>query len=182
MQDWKTFWKELGWEAKEAPDDAAMQRLKQRAAQYARQPQADDVAERYTVLAFILGQERYAVDVMLVRNMRHIENATAVPGTPAFYPGVVNLRGKIITVMDLRLFFNMPADDLPNELVVVQSNQLEIGLLAHRIEGVMEIPSQSIQVVHDIPYAYGITTDQLILLDVVHLFQDERLILGGGNE
>ena len=182
MRDWKAFWEELGWEAGQNQEDAVVQRLKQRAEQYAKEPSQDDSAEKYNVLTFALGQERYAVDVMLVKMVRHIDRITPVPGTPEFYPGVVNLRGQIITVMDLRRFFHMTVDDVPHELVVIQSNQLEIGLLAHHIEGVMDVPVQDVQPIDDIRYARGVTAEQLILLDVARLFEDDRLIIGGVYE
>lgn len=154
--------------------------LRQRAEQYAA-PQADDrPTQGEMVLAFQLGEERYAVDVMVVRGLRAVRHITPVPAVPRFYRGVVNIRGQIITVLDLRVFFEMPADDLPAELVVVEAKGLRLGLLAHRIEDVLPVAEYS--PVDDLRYARGLTADGLILLDIPRLLEDERLIVGGRSD
>ena len=125
------------------------------------------------------------MDVMTVRGVRTIPHVTRVPGTPSFYRGVVNVRGQVITVLDLRLFFNVPVAEeqgAPDELVVVQSGGLEIGLLADNIEGVVTIPAAEFEPVDNIRYAFGVTKDQLVLLDIQHLLEDEQLIIGGTEE
>jgi purine-binding chemotaxis protein CheW len=120
-----------------------------------------------------------------VRRVRTIGRITRVPGIPRFYRGVVNVRGQVITVLDMRLFFEMPAADdthPPQELVVVQSGRLEVGLLAHNVQGVRAVPRADIEPVDNIRYALGITIDQLVLLDVPRLFEDERLLVGSKDE
>jgi purine-binding chemotaxis protein CheW len=138
-----------------------------------------------TVLTFELGSEHYGVDVMAVRGTRTISRITRVPGTPPFYRGVVNVRGQVITVMDLRLFFgissgeeNMP----PDELVVVRGAGLEIGLLAHNVEGVLTLPNEKFEPVDNMRYAIGVTKDRLVLLDVQRLLEDDQLVIGGQEE
>lgn len=160
--------------------------LRQRAQQYAAPKKHDRIAEEgHTVLMFELGSEHYAVDVMLVRNVRTIDAMTRVPGLPRFYRGVVNVRGQVITVLDLRLFFDMPVGEEaqpPNEMIVVGAHGLEIGLLAHNVEGVISVPKAKIDPVDNMRYALGVTVDRLVLLDIAHMFQDNRLIVGGKDE
>lgn len=186
--DWSAIWDSLTWD--DGTEDRArfQERLRVRAQQYAAPKRYTDDSpdDARAVLAFELGGERYSVDVMTVRRVRTIGRITRVPAIPGFYRGVVNVRGQVITVLDLRLFFDMPAngDDKipPQELVVVQSGRLEIGLLAHNVLGVMMIPRAEIEPIDNVRYALGVTTDQLILLDVVHMFEDERLTLGSKDE
>jgi len=160
--------------------------LRQRAQQYAAPKQLDRVTEEaHTVLVFELGSEHYGVDVMLVRNVRTIDAVTRVPGLPRFYRGVVNVRGQVITVLDLRLFLDMPLGEEanpPTEMIVVAAHGLEIGLLAHNVEGVNTVPKASIDPVDNMRYALGVTVDRLVLLDIAHMFQDNRLIVGGKDE
>ncbi len=90
-------------EADAAGVDALMQ---QRARELAR-PLADGAAEgeHIEVLEFILAHERYAIETAWVQEVYPLRQLTPLPGTPAFVLGVVNVRGKIISVMDLRVFF-----------------------------------------------------------------------------
>lgn len=184
--DWEAVWKSLNWDDLRGSEEAIQARLHQRALSYAAPPpKAERLDDAKTVLAFTLGEERYGIDVMTVRSVRTILHITRVPGTPAFYRGVVNVRGQIVTVMDLRLLFDISISDeksSPDELIVVQSNQLEIGLLAHNVEGVMSVPQADIEPVDNIRYALGVTVERLVLLDIDRLFEDSRLIVGGKDE
>lgn len=175
-------WGELG-----ETNEAILRRLQQRARLYAAPNQRAEFApeEVRTALTFELGTEHYGVDVMTVRGVRTISRITRVPGTPNFYRGVVNVRGQVITVMDLRLFFNIAVSEeerAPDELVVVRAGGLEIGLLAHNVEGVRTIPTTALEPVDNMRYALGVTTDRLVMLDVQRLLQDEQLVVGGQDE
>jgi purine-binding chemotaxis protein CheW len=187
LTEWDAIWERFTWSDAEDEETALKKRLQQRAQQYAvpsRDLEAAAVDAR-TVLAFELGEEHYGVDVMTVRGVRTIPRVTRVPGTPHFYRGVVNMRGQVITVLDLRLFFNIPVADeqvAPDELVVVQSGDLEIGLLADNVEGVVTIPASEFESVDNVRYAFGVTREQLVLLDIQHMLEDEQLVIGGTEE
>jgi len=182
--NFQTIWDSLEWH-----DDTQLvtiqQRLKKRAQQY-----AAPLKERATledvenILAFQLGEERYGVDVMLVRAVRPIARITRVPATPPFYRGVINIRGQIITVLDLRLFLEITVNDStpPQELVIVRAIGLEIGLLAHHIKGVISLRPTDIQSPGDTRFARGVTADRLVLLNIGQIFESERLIIGGAEE
>lgn len=184
--NWRALWKELDWEDESRHDEVIQQRLRQRARQYASAlpERQQDVSDIRNMLSFQLGDEQYAVDVMLVRTVRPVSKITPVPGTPAYYRGVVNIRGQIITVIDLRLFFDMDVDlrETPDEMIVVQASSLELGVLAHRVRDVVAIPAGIVESLDDVRYAFGITEDHIILLDIERMFEDERLIVGGVDE
>lgn len=180
--DSETFWRELGWEDEDTSVDEDGLRLRQRAEVYARPVAQDqDAANRSSLLVFDLGKERYGIDVMTVRQVRKIEAITPVPGTPPFYAGVVNVRGQIITALDLRVFFNVSyeAGDPADEMIVVRQGNLELGLLAHRVHDVQLVDLTNIGGVDDIRYARGVTSDRLVVLDVARLLEDKALIVGG---
>lgn len=184
--DWQALWRELDWGDESRREQATRERLKQRARQYAALPPAkdDELAGKRFVLTFALGDERYAIDVQLVRIVRSVDKVFPVPGIPHFYPGVVNVRGQIITALDLRLFFGMALEESnpPRELIMVDVNHLRIGLLAHHIYDVVSVPATAVEAIEDIRYAHGVTAEQLVLLDLARMFEDERLIVGGAEE
>jgi purine-binding chemotaxis protein CheW len=180
--DLQKLWEELNQGDTDRHEQSQQTRLEQRAKQYAALPQkisiyAED--EMIRVLTFRLGKERYGLDVAVVRGVRTIDKITRVPAAPIFYHGVVNVRGQVISVLDLRLFFGMVEHELPkHELILVESSDLFIGLLAEHIEGVQSVPLSLIES-GNMRYARGVTKEQLIILDTDILLSDERLIVGG---
>lgn len=181
--DWQIIWDQLDWENPDRQRQALQDRLNQRAKQYAAPIRSrETTGESLNLLTFHLGAEQYGIDVSVVRGVRNIQKITPVPGAPPFYRGVVNVRGQVITVMDLRLFFNMNAEDrLPPELILVKAQRLELALLADHIEDVVIVPHSEIEPV-EMRYAHGVTSAGLVVLDTKQLFSDDRLIVGGVDE
>jgi chemotaxis signal transduction protein len=163
--------------------EAERERLRQRTQLYARpineiEPLQDD---SHSLLTFALGSEQYGVEIELVRGVRQAPRIARIPAAPAFYPGVINARGQIVTVLDLRHFFGLiipPDAPMPTEVVMAQSGRLRLGLLAHHIHGVESLPNSEVKSVEHLPYAYGVTKDRLIVLNLAQLFEDQRLIVG----
>lgn len=182
--DQDDIWKSLDWDNPEHRQQVEVERLRQRARQYAiaATTEHDDSGEQAeTLLTFNLGTERYGIDVMLVRGVRSEQKITPVPGVPNFYRGVINVRGQIVTVLDLRYLLNVgdpQAHTPPTEVMITQSNHLRLGLLAHKVNGVESIPRSAINPIDHLPYSHGVTTDQLIILNVQRLFEDPRLMVG----
>src|SRR5947209_17105793 len=94
------------------------------------------VAERHTklleVVCFALANERYAVETRYVREVKELSDYTALPGAPPFLLGVINLRGEILAVIDLRKFFGVAdrgVTDL-SRVVVLGGERAEFGVLA----------------------------------------------------
>jgi purine-binding chemotaxis protein CheW len=183
--DWQQLLDDLEWDTEDRKSELIRARLRQRAQQYALQADSVELEDEadHTILVFDLGSERYGVDVMLVRNVRAISRITPVPGTPAFYPGVVNIRGKILTVLDLRLFFGVEVKEAepPRELIVVNVNALEIGVLAHHVSEVQTVYRSMLESLDDMRYARGMAPNRVTFLDFSRLFEDERLLVGGNN-
>jgi purine-binding chemotaxis protein CheW len=182
--DWDAIWRTLNWDDEYRQEAIEAERLRHRATQYAEPARQRDASseEGKTYLAFQLGREQYAVDVLSVRGVRAVSSIARVPGVPAFYRGVINVRGQIITVMDLRPFFNIAAEDeavAPRELVLARANRLDIGLLAHEIKGVVRLPPSKIKPLEHMPYAAGVTSEQVTVLNINQLFEDNRLIVTG---
>lgn len=184
--DWEAVWKSLNWDDETRQRYAESDRLRQRAKQYStpvvRRDALPENAKPY--LTFDLGAERYSVDVMLVRGVRDGLTIARVPGVPPFYRGVINVRGQILTVLDLRAFFGLDATEeviVADEAVLVHSGHLHLALLAHQVMGITNLAPAAITPIEHLPYAHGVTRERIIVLNLPLLLEDERLIIGRGS-
>ena len=150
-------------------------------------PQAVSPAptEVLETLTFALGHERYAVESKHVREVVRLVDFTPVPGAPEFLLGVMNLRGEVLAIADLRKFFGVPQPGLTDlaRVVVLGAEHAELGVLADeahelRILSVAELlePPGSVAGI-DREYLLGVTRDALIVLDGARLLADPRLFI-----
>ncbi len=97
-------------------------------------------------LTFFLDQEEYGIEILTVREIIGLLPVTPVPQTPYYVQGVVNLRGKVIPVVDLRLKFDMQAIDATDEtcIIVVQTGGAQLGIMVDKVSEVLDIPGQEI--------------------------------------
>ena len=159
--------------------------LKERAMVLAREPEEVKADEApLQCLEFILGRESYAVESADVREVCPPNDLTPLPCAPPFVLGIINLRGQIISVVDLKKFFGLPGKGLPERgrVIVIRSGRMEFGVLADTITGMRSIPRDDIQpppalTSIDSEYLKGIAGDGLVLLDAENLLSDERLIV-----
>ncbi len=157
--------------------------LAARARAAARPPAKPDDAERLEVLAFSLAGETYGVETCHVREVCQLKDLTAVPCTPPFVAGVMNLRGQILAIVDLREFFELPARGLTelNRVIVLRGGDNELGLLADSIDGVRSVTASDLQ--EGLPtltgirerFLKGITGQMLAVLDGGRLLADAGL-------
>jgi purine-binding chemotaxis protein CheW len=118
-------------------------------------------------LTFTLHQESYGIDVLKVREIIRMTNITAVPQMPEFVRGVMNLRGKIIPVMDLRKRFEfaIQADNAQTCIVVVQvrlpdGKATQMGLVVDGVEEVINLTGSDIEEIPD--FGGQICTDYIL--------------------
>lgn len=110
-----------------------------------------DITETRQYLTFKLGAETFAIEVAKVREVLDLTTITAIPKTPEFMAGVINLRGNVVTVVDLRLCFGMPkTENTRNTCIVVVEVRLDnesivIGALADSVEEVINLEPEQIQ-------------------------------------
>ena len=98
-------------------------------------------------LTFVLAEEEYGLEILKVREINGMMDITAVPRTPEYVEGVINLRGKVIPVMDLRLKFGMEQAEHTEEtcIIVVDVNGLEMGIIVDKVSEVLDIMSEKIE-------------------------------------
>jgi purine-binding chemotaxis protein CheW len=169
-----------------APDAGETRRiLKERARLIAREAVATETTEHIEAVEFILAHERYAVASEHVREVYPLENLTPLPCTPAFVLGIVNVRGEILSVIDIKKFFDLPEKGLTdlNKVIVLESEDMVFGIVADAICGVRRIPRADIQ--PSLPtltgiredYLLGVTAERVVVLDAEKLLADEKLIV-----
>ena len=137
----------------------------------------------FKMITFSLAEKDYAIDIMKVKEIAKANNFTYVPNTAPFVLGVYNLRGDIIPIIDLRIFFNIPikqrAKDTIESMVIINVDDQTFGIVVDRIDKVVGVSKNTIQPPHpifgdiNIKYIYGVVenTGQLyILLDVDRIF------------
>ena len=136
-------------------------------------------------LTFRLAQEEYGLEILKVREIIGIMDITAVPRTPDFIQGVINLRGKVIPVIDLRRKFDMPGSERTEEtcIIVVDVGAIEMGIVVDKVSEVMNIPGEQIE---DAP-SFGASVDTRFILGMgkangrVTILLDIAKVLGGDD-
>ncbi|MCH7713096.1 MAG: chemotaxis protein CheW [Chloroflexi bacterium] len=129
------------------------------------------------LVVFDLADEGYGVDIGSVREIIRMQDITQVPRTPEFVEGVINLRGKVIPVVDLRKRFGFPEADATKDtrIVVVDIGGQDIGVVVDAVTEVLRIgadavePPSSVITTADSEYLLGIAkleTRLIILLDL----------------
>jgi purine-binding chemotaxis protein CheW len=117
-------------------------------------------------LTFRLAREEFAIQVLRVREIMGMQDITAVPQTPHYMKGVINLRGKIVPVIDLRLKFGFSeVDTTPTTcIIVVQLQQgKETMLMGLRVDAVSEVLNFAANDIEDTPdFGQGVTTPYLL--------------------
>lgn len=160
--------------------------LKARAQALAREPgKAEAAEESLEVVEFVLARERYAVESRFVREVHPLEDLTPLPCTPPFVLGIVNLRGEVLSVIDLKRFFELPQKGLSDldKAIVLESASMRFGLLADDVAGVRRVPLAALQPA--LPtltgirerYLRGVTAERLVILDAEALLADEAIVV-----
>ncbi len=152
-------------------------------------PEAAKRADKvdFKMVTFSLAGKEYGVDIMSVKEIAKAGRFTYVPNAATFVRGVYNLRGEIISVIDLRIFFHLPAERKAEEalesLIILKIEEHVFGVIVDAIDKVVGISSSNIQPPHpifgdiNVKYIKGIVENGgklYIILDVEKIFAPER--------
>ena len=104
-------------------------------------------------LTFILGKEEYGIEILIVNEIISIIEITSIPNMPEYVKGVINLRGKVIPIVDLRSKFNMPPREYDKEtcIIVVNLQDSFMGIAVDTVSEVLDIAEEDI----DNPPSFG---------------------------
>lgn len=130
------------------------------------------------VVSFTLGDEIFAIDILEVQEIIRTRGVTKVPDAPEFIEGVINLRGKVIPVVDLRKRFRFPIPDENEQerIIVLKMESKPAGIIVDSVSEVLRFPRESVEpspsmITHiDKQSIYGVakTNDRLLILLDVH--------------
>lgn len=130
--------------------------------------------EELQLVTFMLGDEEFGVDILLVKEIIRPLQITAVPNSPSYVEGVINLRGTVIPVIDLRRRFSMISKDASSQtrIIVIEFSNARIGFIVDNVSEVLRIRNDTVEppppVVADIDSEYisgvGKLKDRLLIL------------------
>ena len=158
-----------------------------------KQTQVQDIetlqARQGKYLTFALGNEEYGLGILSVREIIKYIDTTAVPQVPGYVKGVVNLRGQVIPVIDIRAKFDMPSVEITDEtcIIVVEVSrdgvQTSTGIIVDRVSEVLDIDSGCIEDSPD--FGSAVNTEFILGIgkfgDSVKILLDIEKILAGEN-
>ena len=139
-------------------------------------------------LTFTLGQEEYGVDILKVQEIRGYDQVTSIANSPAFIKGVINLRGAIVPIVDLRIKFNLPSVTYDPFTVVIILNVLNriVGIVVDSVSDVLALTPNEIKPApefggsFDTQYLMGLATVEermLILVNIEQLMSSQEMAL-----
>jgi purine-binding chemotaxis protein CheW len=154
---------------------------------------APQLAAGREFLTFVLGDEEYGIDILRVQEIRGYDAVTKIANAPGFIKGVINLRGAIVPIVDLRIRFNLQRVDYNEFTVVVILNVLNrtIGVVVDGVSDVISLSSDDIKPppefssTFDTQYLLGLGTTEgrmLILVDIEKLLGSRELELLDGPD
>lgn len=99
------------------------------------------------LVSFMIGAEEYAIDIFYVKEIIRLSHITKVPNAPEFIEGVINLRGRIIPVIDLRKKMGHPKKDLDKDsrIIVIEDESSFVGFLVDVVKQVLRIPKDIVE-------------------------------------
>jgi purine-binding chemotaxis protein CheW len=174
-------------ERKLAPTPEQKQKiLKARAKILAQVPEKGQTSEEFLeVVQFLLAYEKYGFESRYVREVYSLTQFTPVPCAPPFVLGLINVRGQILSVIDLKKFFDLPERGLTdlNKVIILHRDEMEFGILADAVLGVRFIPRGEMQ--SSLPtltgiradYLRGLTKEPLIVLDGEKILSDKNIVV-----
>ncbi len=160
--------------------------LRERAAKLALDKErVEDEQACLRVVEFMLAREKYAMELAYIREVYPLKEFTPLPCTPPFVTGIMNIRGQIISIIDLKKVFDLPEEGITNlnRVIILSSDEMEFGILADEISGVRNVSLNTIQ--PSLPsltgireqYLKGVTGDRVVILDGEKILADPNIIV-----
>lgn len=155
----------------------------------ARQGTTDSAAQKNSIrqfLTFTVGNEEYGVDIMIVREIKGWTETTRLPNSPEFMRGVMNLRGLIIPIFDLRTRFGRGITEVSHKhvIIILAVGDRNIGILVDTVSDILNVSDDQIKPAPDIDsqvdaaYISGLISldnRMVVLLNVEHLFDTRQI-------
>ncbi|MCK9211644.1 MAG: chemotaxis protein CheW [Ignavibacteriaceae bacterium] len=136
--------------------------------------QQKETSEVLQLVSFFIGSEEFGIDILYVQEINRMSQVTKVPNAPDFVNGVINLRGRVIPVIDLRLKFGMPKKepDKNTRIIVMEVSGKTVGFIVDSVNEVLRIPKNVTEAPPSL--AMGINSEYI---KAVGKLEDRLLIL-----
>ncbi|MBU2514580.1 chemotaxis protein CheW [bacterium] len=120
--------------------------MEQRESQFDQYEEIDEDTQKGKYLSFHVGRESYGIEIKHVKEIIVMQEITEVPDMPESFIGVINLRGKVISIIDFRKFFKMEAREYDNRtsIIVVEIGEVPVGVVVDTVSEVFDIPEENI--------------------------------------
>jgi purine-binding chemotaxis protein CheW len=151
----------------------------------AKPPSPENGRPTISLVEIRLAHERYAVESAYVREVLPLKDVTPLPCTPAFVLGLINVRGQIMSVIDLRVFFDLPRLSVTTgfKVIILKSGDMEVGVVADAVVEARSLPldslSPALPTLTGLRAAYlrGIAEGDLVVLDAAKLLADKSIVV-----
>jgi purine-binding chemotaxis protein CheW len=153
----------------------------------------DQSQEKQTQLVlFALDEQRYALDLASVERIVRVVDVTPLPKAPPIVLGIINVKGDVVPVYDLRRRFRLPEREikLTDQLMIAKTSRQTVALLVDGVDGVLEVADEEIasagEILPEIEYVHGVVKlqDGLVLIHDLDQFlspEEERTLAGALN-
>lgn len=143
--------------------------------------------EELEILSFQLSQEEYGIETKYIREVYPIKEVTRLPHTPAFVYGLINLRRKILAVMDLRALFSLKEEEGPKKAIILQHADKEFAIVADAVKGIERIAKKEVEI--ELPtltgikeaFLLGVTASSMTILDGAKLLASKQLVVNDAS-
>ena len=145
------------------------------------------IVEKKEFLSFSLGKEEYCIDILKVQEIRGYETVTPIPNTPSYMKGVINMRGIVVPIIDLRIKLNLASVEY-NKFTVVIILSIRGRIVGVVVDSVSDVLGFAAEEIKDAPqlgaaiktdYIDGLVTLEermLIIVDIEKLAADEEIV------
>ncbi|MCD8567144.1 MAG: chemotaxis protein CheW [Geovibrio sp.] len=132
--------------------------------------------EEKQIVTFTIEDEEYGIFIEKVQEINRYTNVTKVPKTPSFVEGIINLRGEVMPLIDLRRRFELPVreKDEFTRVIIVNLANIRVGFVVDFVDEVLRVPADSID---SVPAVLSAGVDSQFLDGVVNLSSRQRMIL-----
>lgn len=159
--------------------------LAERALLLAREQKQTDLgaADRLLAIAFVVGDQRFAIEVKHIVEIVGLQQIARVPNAPPFIAGVANVRGRVVTLLDLRRLFGDTREGIVDlkRAIVVSDGQTQVGFLSEEILGTVQYAKHALQPasggVNWDHYIRGVSDDLVSVLDTAAIINDPKVII-----
>ncbi|MBP1763186.1 MAG: CheW protein [Firmicutes bacterium] len=109
--------------------------------------QNNDAKEEVQLVIFRLGNEEYAFDILMVQEIKRMTDITRVPHTPDYIKGVINLRGSVLPVLDLKIRMNLPETPITEDtrIIIIKMEKVLVGMLVDSVSEVVTLNFSNIE-------------------------------------